>query len=169
MEPREFLRRLMALRGHNATSLSKEMRGATSQPQIYRFLTGEAMEPRRSTLQPIADFYRVDIEALYDPQRATEEWARLTGEAAPSHPTEGLQAPEIPSVPLSDDVLLLFSRASHDEIELAEDVLRQILGRSSRSKRPADKSVLKKHNQEMPGGDVGEDHDARGRAHGRRA
>ncbi len=87
----------------------------------------------------------------------------------PSHPTEPLQRTEIPSVPLSEDILFMFRQASRDEIELAEDVLRQILGRSRRNKKPTDKSLLQKLDREHHDGISGEDNDAPGRVHRKRA
>ncbi len=86
-----------------------------------------------------------------------------------SHPTEPLLPAEIPTLPLSKDVVGLFIDASQDEIDLAEDVLRQILGRSRRKRKPADKSLLQKLDREHNDGISGEDHDAPGRAHRKRA
>lgn len=169
MDPREFLRQLMELRGYNPTSLAAAVRNATKQPQIHRFLSGEASEPRRTTLQPIADHFKVDVEAFYSPRKAGEEWAKVTGATVAYHPTEPLLPAEIPTLPLSKDVVGLFLDASQDEIDLAEDVLRQILGRSRRKRKPADKSLLQKLDREHNDGISGEDHDAPGRAHRKRA
>lgn len=69
---------------------------------------------------------------------------------------------------LSSDVERLFQEASRDEIELAEDLLRQVLGRSQR-KKPTDKSLLQQLDRETPSGISGEDHDAPGRAPRKRA
>lgn len=41
------------------------------QPTIHRILTGETSEPRRSTMQPLATYYGVDVELFFvdDPKR----------------------------------------------------------------------------------------------------
>ncbi len=66
MEPRDLLLALMARDGDNPHSLSVKLRGRIKQPQIYKFVTGAAKEPRRSTLQPLAEHYDVPIDAFYD-------------------------------------------------------------------------------------------------------
>lgn len=58
--------------GDNPHSLSVKLNHAVKQPQIFRFISGAAKEPRRSTLQPIADHYNVNIEAFYDEDLAHE-------------------------------------------------------------------------------------------------
>lgn len=67
MDPRELLKYLMDKAGENPNSLASALKQRTKQPQIYKFLEGMAKEPRRSTLQPIADHYQIPVEALYDP------------------------------------------------------------------------------------------------------
>ncbi len=63
----DLLRELMKKSGDNANSLAAKLDGRTSQPQLHKFLTGEAKEPRRATLQPVADFYGVPVNAFYGP------------------------------------------------------------------------------------------------------
>ena len=60
----------MSRDGDNPHSLSVKLNQKTTQPQIYRFLEGITKEPRRSTLQPVADHYGVLVEAFYDPKIA---------------------------------------------------------------------------------------------------
>lgn len=67
MGPKELLLELMRRSGDNPNSLAAKLNQKTKQPQIYKFLEGVAKEPRRSTLQPVADFYGISIEAFYDP------------------------------------------------------------------------------------------------------
>jgi len=57
--------------GDNPNSLAEKLRKKTKQPQIFRFLNGVAKEPRRSTLQPVADHYKISVEAFYDPAVAS--------------------------------------------------------------------------------------------------
>lgn len=77
MKPRELLRNLMNLEGLNPTSLARRTGDRTKQPQIHRFLTGEAREPKRSTLQPVADYFHIPVDALFDEQVATATWAKV--------------------------------------------------------------------------------------------
>lgn len=70
MKTRELLAALMEKNGENPYSLSIKLKNAVKQPQIYRFVTGIAREPRRSTMQPIADHYGIPVEAFYDEQLA---------------------------------------------------------------------------------------------------
>lgn len=77
MEPREFLRELMRRSGDNPNSLAAKLNKKTAQPQIYKFLEGIAKEPRRTTLKPVADFYKVAVEAFYSSAMADQEIKRL--------------------------------------------------------------------------------------------
>jgi hypothetical protein len=70
MNPRELLRALMDSAGLNPNSLSNATRGRTRQPQIHRFLTGEAKEPKRSTLLPVAEYFGIPVEALFSADEA---------------------------------------------------------------------------------------------------
>lgn len=92
MEPRAFLRALMARDGDNTHSLSVRLKGRITQPQVYKYLSGTAKEPRRSTLQPLAEHYGVAIEAFYDQAMATAEAARL-GLIETGHKVEQSVAP----------------------------------------------------------------------------
>lgn len=62
MEPRELLRLLMKGRGLNTTSLCNAC--GAKQPQIHRFLSGTAREPRRSTLAPVAAYFGIPVDSL---------------------------------------------------------------------------------------------------------
>jgi hypothetical protein len=83
MEPRELLRALMARDGDNPHSLSVKLKGRIKQPQIYKFVTGTAKEPRRSTLAPLAEHYEIPVEAFYDPSTADAMYKRLRLDALP--------------------------------------------------------------------------------------
>lgn len=61
----------MTRAGLNPTSLSKAVHGKTKQPQIHRFVAGTAIEPKRSTLQPVADHFGIPVDALFDPREAS--------------------------------------------------------------------------------------------------
>ncbi len=77
MTPQDLLRELMRRSGDNPNSLSNRVQNRTKQPQIYKFLEGISKEPKRSTLEPIADFYSVPVEAFYDADLARETYDLL--------------------------------------------------------------------------------------------
>lgn len=84
MNTRDLLQALMDKTGDNPHSLSSKLKGKPPQPQIYKFLTGQSKEPRRTTLQPIADFYNVPVEAFYDDElagRLLEETITTSGDS----------------------------------------------------------------------------------------
>ena len=87
MEPRKLLIELMRLSGDNSNSLSVKLKGATTQPQIYKFVKDQVREPRRKTLQPIADHYGVPLDAFYDEELAEIEFNKLIGRLPEKVPT----------------------------------------------------------------------------------
>jgi hypothetical protein len=56
----------MQRHGDNPYSLARKLGDVRKQPQLHRYLEGQAKEPRRSTLQPVADHYNVPLDAFYD-------------------------------------------------------------------------------------------------------
>ena len=54
----------------NSNSLAVRLGNKSLQPQIYRFLKGELIEPRRETFRPIATFFAVPLDAFYEPDLA---------------------------------------------------------------------------------------------------
>lgn len=77
MEPRELLQWLLDRDGDNSNSLAAKLKNATSQPQIYKYLHGKAVQPRRTTLAPVAKHYGIPIDALYDEEEADRAMAAL--------------------------------------------------------------------------------------------
>ncbi len=63
MTPQEVLSALMEEHGENPHSLAAKT--GVSQPSIRRVLLGLTREPRQSTLQPIADFFNVDVSVFF--------------------------------------------------------------------------------------------------------
>lgn len=87
MDPKELLRRILLERDLNPTSLSRLTKLATKQSQIHRYLAGAVKEPRRSTLQPVADVLGIPVEALLDEAAAASTAAALWGSGdAPGRP-----------------------------------------------------------------------------------
>lgn len=70
MQTRLLLAALMERAGDNPNSLATKVRGKTKQPQIFKFLAGVSKEPRRSTLEPLADHYGIPVDAFYDKELA---------------------------------------------------------------------------------------------------
>ncbi len=69
-----MLQNMMTEMGHNPSSLSRATNGRTKQPQIFRFLNGDAKEPKRSTWQPVAALYQIPVDAFFDPKAADAAW-----------------------------------------------------------------------------------------------
>lgn len=67
MDPRTLLTELMRRHGENPNSLARKLGGKPSQPRIHKYLDGGTKEPRRSTMEPIAEHYGIPLDALYDP------------------------------------------------------------------------------------------------------
>lgn len=84
MDPRELLRRLLDASGLNPNSLAAATRGRTKQPQIHRFLTGVAKEPKRSTWEPVASYFHVPVDAFFDSQAADAAWLEYAGRSEPA-------------------------------------------------------------------------------------
>ena len=72
MKTRALLQALLDSSGYNANSLSNKLNGATTQPQIHKFLKGQVAEPKRRTLQPVADFFGISVEAFFDEELAEQ-------------------------------------------------------------------------------------------------
>jgi len=77
MDGRELLQRLLERSGENPNSLAVKLKRAPLQSQLHRFLAGLAKEPRRSTLQPVAEFYDVPLDAFYEAAQASAVARRL--------------------------------------------------------------------------------------------
>lgn len=82
MNPRALLQRLMDEAMLNPNSLSEKTGKKTKQPQIHRFLEGTTLEPKRSTLEPVAKVFGVSVEAFFDPKEADRVWAERFAEKA---------------------------------------------------------------------------------------
>lgn len=126
MNPRDLLQKLMDKHGLNPNSLSRKTHGKTKQPQIYRFLNGEAKEPKRSTLEPVAAFFGIEVDALFDRRVAEATARRLLPEEYSSAPDQ-LQVtepkpvwPPIPTDP-SSDIRRLVDELGRVLSELPED------------------------------------------------
>lgn len=75
MDGPQFLQALLDLRALNPNSMAKKAGNHALQSTVARFLGGN--QSRRSTMQPIADFFGVDVGGFYDPDKARMELQRL--------------------------------------------------------------------------------------------
>lgn len=75
MDGPQFLQALLDLRGLNPNSMAKKAGNHALQSTVARFLGGN--QSRRSTMQPVADFFGVDVGGFYDPDKARLELQRL--------------------------------------------------------------------------------------------
>lgn len=82
---------LVSSAGLTPTSVAAQAKG--SQPQLHRYLAGESLEPRRSTLAPFARFFKVPLEAFYNEALATEV-ARERGLLTTSAPARAPYRPD---------------------------------------------------------------------------
>lgn len=92
MNTQHFLQWLMDRSGQNANSLAMALRAKSLQGRIWSILHGEVRDPKRATLQPIADFFQVPIEAFYDSALADQVVARLDGKPAPPEQAKARKA-----------------------------------------------------------------------------
>ena len=104
MDGRALLLDLMQAENLNPTQLARLTGGKTKQPQIYRFLSGEAKEPRRSTLEPIARVLGVPVEAFFDQRLAKQVHITRFGPGLP----EGVTA-----LPVAEPAVAAYTSLTH--------------------------------------------------------
>ena len=80
MDGPQFLQALLDLRRLNPNAMAKKAGNHALQSTVARFLGGN--QSRRSTMQPVADFFGVDVGGFYDPDKARSELQRLGGAAS---------------------------------------------------------------------------------------
>lgn len=71
----EFLQALIDRAGENPNSLASKAKA--TQSTIQRILKGDTMEPRKSTVEKIARFFNVRVEAFFSDQVRAQEAVRL--------------------------------------------------------------------------------------------
>lgn len=121
----ELLQALMDAAGDNAYAVATSLKKPALQSYIWKFLNGKAKEPRRASLQPLADRYRVPVDAFYDPslaERIAVERGLLVGRAASER--SSMEAP-------AD------ARAEPDEVMAALRVLADALRTADKATRSA--------------------------------
>lgn len=105
MEPRHLLQWLIDRDGLNSSSLARQIKGSgvsdrpTSQPQIHKFLCGVALEPKRATLQPVADYFRIPLDAFYNGEIAERVLSDL--KSSQLGKTQASPTPAAPGAPVN--------------------------------------------------------------------
>lgn len=91
----ELLQALMDAAGDNAHGIAVRLKQPSLQSYIWKFTNGKAKEPRRSSLMPLAEHYRVPLEAFYDQTLADQVAAErgLTGTSPTSQPSGAAPRP----------------------------------------------------------------------------
>ena len=147
--------------GENAHGIAASLKRPALQSYIWKFINGRAKEPRRSSLQPLADHYRVSVEAFYSETKATEVAAErgLLGtptaslrepDSQPTQPIDVIQAIEVLGAALSaaDKAtrlaiapLLSLLAEEPDQLETVTSTVQKLLprtklARASQSRQP---------------------------------
>lgn len=78
MEGKDLLRLLLDKRGMSVNALADALRIRSLQSQLQRYLAGRTRSPRPDTLEPVAKFFGIGVEAFYQPAIAERIAAALT-------------------------------------------------------------------------------------------
>lgn len=127
MDPRKLMQHLMDAEGLNPNSLAAATNRRTKQPQIHRFIKGVSAEPRRSTLAPVAHYFRVPLEAFFDPSVADGVYRERFG-AERSDPTPPLEAAQAKTVSLIAELAAKLPMDQQEQLLVAAEVLSGPLG-----------------------------------------
>lgn len=121
----ELLRLLMKERGLNPNALADALRDRRFQSQIQRFITGKTKSPRPETLEPIARFFNVGVEAFISPEIADRiaqdrgfipRKQGLIQEPTPSYTPPVIPLPQSHQPSLKDSLRCIYTTLdSHDE------------------------------------------------------
>lgn len=140
MTGQQFLQALLRARRLNPNSMGEKAGNHALQSTAARFLSGVQSRPR--TMQPIADFFGVDVGGFFDPDKARAELRRL-GLADPDEQADGTAVNES-SPPYQSglgDALNLLARALNalpdEQRETAAERLR-VLAMAPDSKKALD-------------------------------
>jgi hypothetical protein len=68
----ELLKALLAAAGDNPYRVATRLKNPPLQSYASKFIAGKVKEPRRDSLRPLAEYYRVPLEAFYDPALADQ-------------------------------------------------------------------------------------------------
>lgn len=72
MKTHDLLRELLHRSGLKASALAEKLKDqGVQQAQLSRFINGKTQEPKRSTLAPVADYFGISVEALFNEKLAS--------------------------------------------------------------------------------------------------
>lgn len=77
MNGRKFFQALLDSQTLNPHALAQRLDAPTLQSTFQRYLDGKTKEVRRSTFEPVANFFKVSVDGFYNPEIATQELMRL--------------------------------------------------------------------------------------------
>ena len=103
MEPRHLYQMLLASKNLTTNGLAEKLGGAVEQSQLNRFETGKTKEPRRTTLQPVADFFGLPVEVFYSEDLAESVAQKMRDGLAPS---EIMQVSSVSNLPVNYSEIL---------------------------------------------------------------
>lgn len=144
-----LLTALMAAAHENAYAVATSLKKPSLQSYIWKFTNGVAKEPRRSSLQPLADRYSVPVEAFYDPKIA-EQIAIERGLASSGSSTTAAEpAPPQKSKPEADElakaleVLTYYLAKSDEDSRLSVEPLLASLAREPQKAQSKVRLILR--------------------------
>ncbi len=79
MEPHKLIAHLVALSG-GALRVCKAMNAESMQPTVSRFIAGQVKSPSRRTAEKLAAYFKIPVDALYDPRVAAQVFDRQFGQ-----------------------------------------------------------------------------------------
>ena len=72
-----FFQTLLDSKELNPHSLARKLKNPALQSTLQRVLEGKTREPRRSTFEPVAEYFRVSVDGFFSPEIAMQELKRL--------------------------------------------------------------------------------------------
>jgi hypothetical protein len=134
MKPHELVAALMRAQGLGAYPLARRLKKPGLQSQIHRFINGQVAAPARSTAEPLARFFELPVDAIYDEKVATRiarerNVQEQQSSAPPSGPARTRQRAEEPPAaysvePALAQALAVLGRALESDMapELRRDI-----------------------------------------------
>ena len=86
VKPHQLIAGLMQKAGLGPSPLAKKMGKPKLQPQIHRFVNGQVANPERKTALPLAEYFGLPLEAIYDEKLATKIAAERGIQVPPAAP-----------------------------------------------------------------------------------
>lgn len=120
VKPYQLIEALMAAEELGPLPLAKKLKKPELQPLIHRFINGAVKSPKSSTAIPLADYFNLPLEAIYQEKVATEIAKQRGLKALPPKP------PKKPKRPSSGGVADFASKFMAMPPELQREALAAI-------------------------------------------